>query len=674
MKKRLKNKYENKPLDLRNILLLVLLGLAAYFNTFSNQFLWDDDFLIVNNYSVQSWSNWWQYFVTDLYNSASNYYRPMQMISYNLDYSLWKLEPFGYHLSNLVFHLFVTILLYFFVKRLTKDNRVAFVASAIFIVHPLNIESVTYISGRADSIMGIFLLLSILFFDSHFVKEKRKAILYLGASAISFLLALFSKESAVIFPIIIFVYAWFFKTKDEISRSEKMVGFKFVYPFLVISAVYLILRTSALNFRKEEFIGHGYNFYLGLLTGLKAITGYIDLFFFPIKLFMERSIPFATTFFETGIIFSFLVVLFLIFLIFRLFNHFKVISFGLLWFLVSLIPVSGVLPLKANMSEHWMYIAIMGFLIALSSLVVKFADKSKLKRRIIFSLVVIFIILITARTVVRNDDWRDKETFYIKTLEYNPNSISILNNLANIYTSRKDYILAESMYKRALLNDPKSYLTYFNLASLYSKMDRIDDAFIQLKKCIVINPDYSKGYYNLGLLYEKIKDTDLAVNSYKVAIEKNPYYFEAYNNLGNLYFDMGDLNESETNYLKAVLFNQNVAGIYNNLGNIYIRTSKPEPAIKMYLKAIGIKDDNPDFYLNLGVAYGSINDQQNAQACFMKALSIKPDFIDARINLGVSYYIVGKRRDASREWDRVLFLDPGNKIARDYFEKGLNLR
>ena len=193
------------------ILLIILIVLAIYSNSFQNEFVWDDEFLIVENPAIMSWGYAWTHFALDLYRSFSNYYRPVQMITYMMDFSVWRLDPFGYHLTNVFLHICVSVSLFMLLQLMTGDRRIAFTGTLFYAVHPAHTAAVTYIAGRADILATLFSLLSIMLFHMHFKAQnnKKAAFLYTG-SLILFLLAVLSKEMAVILPAIILFYRLFF--------------------------------------------------------------------------------------------------------------------------------------------------------------------------------------------------------------------------------------------------------------------------------------------------------------------------------------------------------------------------------------------------------------------------------------------------------------------------------
>jgi len=181
------------------ILIIILLSIAVYANSASSGFVWDDEFLILDNPSIMSWNYTWIHFVLDLYHSFSNYYRPVQMITYMIDFSFWRFYPFGYHLTNILLHALLSAIFFLFLFLISKDKKIAFIGAVLYTAHPANTGAVAYVAGRADILAAIFTLLSLIFFDAHFkANNPRKTVSYYIASLFSFLLALLSKEVAVI--------------------------------------------------------------------------------------------------------------------------------------------------------------------------------------------------------------------------------------------------------------------------------------------------------------------------------------------------------------------------------------------------------------------------------------------------------------------------------------------
>src|SRR3989338_4613385 len=192
-----------------HILLISLIITITFSGSLKNDFAWDDSYLITGNDYIKSWSYVPKVFSTQLYEGSgmhSNFYRPLQLLSFMADYSLWKLNPFGYHLTSLLLHIFNSILVYLLAAIVCSSLTPAFITSLLFGIAPCISGITYYIPARSDLLMACFMLLSILLFTKY--REKKKIFLY-AVSVIFFIFALLSKEMAVILPILLVIMGRF---------------------------------------------------------------------------------------------------------------------------------------------------------------------------------------------------------------------------------------------------------------------------------------------------------------------------------------------------------------------------------------------------------------------------------------------------------------------------------
>ena len=204
----LNNKNKKKLFYYSAIFLIAAAVILCYINTLQNPFIWDDEEIIVNNYLIRNWKNAPEMFKTSVFGEnlgKIGFYRPLQLFSYSIDYSFWKLNPIGYHISNIIFHLLNVLLVFFLLIKLGIKRNFSFFASLLFAIHPINTEVVTYISGRGDLLFLFFSLLCFIFFING---TKGKQWHYF-VSVILFILAILSKENAIVIPFIILVYYYF---------------------------------------------------------------------------------------------------------------------------------------------------------------------------------------------------------------------------------------------------------------------------------------------------------------------------------------------------------------------------------------------------------------------------------------------------------------------------------
>ncbi|MFH0840230.1 MAG: tetratricopeptide repeat protein [Candidatus Omnitrophota bacterium] len=652
------------------ILIIILLSIAVYANSAFNGFVWDDEFLITKNPSIMSWNYAWIHFVLDLYHSFSNYYRPAQMITYMVDFSFWRLDPFGYHCTNILLHAILSVLFFLFLFLISKDKRIAFVGALFYAVHPANTGAVAYIAGRADILAAIFMLVSFIFFDAHFkAANPGKAVRYYFASLFFFLLALLSKEAAVIIPALIFLYRIFFISDAETEKSRRIIKFHYISWFLIITGVYLILRSYALNFQELGLFESKYTLYSRSLTFIESLMIYIGIIFFPVGLHMERSIDYAASFWDKGVLLSLIGFLLLIWAAMRIKKISKEACFGLIFFFVSLLPVSNIFPMNSNVAEHWLYMPLMGMAISVSFLGIYLWDNKAALRPLLAFFFVGYLIFFSYQTVDRNFDWKDNFTIYSHTLRYSPDSIKMLNNIGNLYHAKRDFKKSLEFHKKAVAANPHEHRTRVNLGITYEDMGDTDEALRQYQISIDFRPDYALAYLHIGNIYLKKEDIKKAALFFKIAVKYDEFNIDARNKLGNIYFDEGFYEKAMGAYNKILEIDPYAPGAHNNLANALSRLGEKDKAIEEYKKAIELDPENPEYFFNLGTEYGKEGMYDEAMEALKDAHRLNPRYVPALLNLGTAYFQKGEFVSAKKEWKKVLIIDPQNTLAQDYLKK-----
>ncbi|PIP18826.1 MAG: hypothetical protein COX41_06170, partial [Candidatus Omnitrophica bacterium CG23_combo_of_CG06-09_8_20_14_all_41_10] len=283
--------------------LLVFLAISAlcfiaYSNSLHNPFIWDDVGLIIRNPLIQDWHNWLKAFSSDLYAgtvASSNFYRPIQTLSFIWDYHFWQLNPYGYHLTNILLQILVSFSVFLFLRRIVGSVNISFLSAALFSVSPLNTEAVTYVSGRAEMLMGLFLISSLLLFIKAEDKRHKVKLIYLILSYAAFILALLSKELSLVFPLVILAYLFYYCS----DKFKKPLGIlKPVLPFIIIALSYIALRLTVFNFvtlRPPALTR--YPLILRITVLPKVIFTYFKLLILPVGLHMSWELIRPTSFF-----------------------------------------------------------------------------------------------------------------------------------------------------------------------------------------------------------------------------------------------------------------------------------------------------------------------------------------------------------------------------------------
>ena len=476
------------------LLILVIAGFFVYFNSFSNQLFWDDDDGITNNAYIKDFSYFPKYFSENLIAGSgqiSNYWRPLTLLSFAIDYHLFGLNPAGYHFANLLWHIIAAWLVYLLFYKLSRRSWLSFWPALIFLVHPLQTEAVTYVSGRADPMAAVFVLLSLL---AYVIYRQKKQKLFLGLSLLSFLMALLNKEQSIMLPALIFIVEFFFFF-DKRQWRRSLILF---LPFALISLIYFLIRIYFLNFNDllagVNYVG-GYDNSLKtrLLTFTYVFIKFLALLFAPFKLHMAYEIIPVTSFFSWSVGVFILTIAVFAYIIKKYWTRDKLLVFGLAWFLILLLPRTNIISINRPLYEHWLYLPLAGFWLALILLV----EKLKINKKISLAVLIALISFFSFLTIRRNFDWHDPITFYEKNLKYTPNSYIQHNNLGMAYASAGRHQEAIKEYQTAISLADIYPQVHYNLGNSLASLNNLKEAEKEYYKAIKISPSFSLPYLNL---------------------------------------------------------------------------------------------------------------------------------------------------------------------------------
>lgn len=516
------------------IFLILIITAAAHINTLGNQFIWDDTLLITPNYLIQDWKYLPDIFTTTIFQTTygtTNFYRPLQSLSYMCDYSFWRLNPFGYHLTNLIFHLLNTLLVFVLASFISKNKMVPFIASLLFGINAIQTETVAYISSRADLICIFFLLLSFISYIVYIkrLNQKSQHIQYYLLSLFSFILGLLSKELALIFPILLILFDFTFPNIEPALTFRNRIIKRYLI-FFIIFLTYILLRLLVFKTR-VPFSAVPNSFYSSFITAPKIIWSYICLLLLPLNLHMERFILPPQSPVESIALITFIAIT--LGAIAKSYSRSKLIFFGACWFFITLLPSLNLLfALNAQMSEHWLYLPSIGFFIIiayaaeiiLKTKILKF--KPAHSKTFILSAFVLIAIFYSTATIMRNKEWGDEIAFFKDILKYNTgiNKCRAHTNLARIYFRKGLFDLAETEIKKALEISPRNADSLCIIGIIYGNKGLYSEAETQFKNAISINPRFAEAYYNLGVTYFLMGNLESAINIWQELSRINPYY------------------------------------------------------------------------------------------------------------------------------------------------------
>ncbi len=518
--------------------LLAVLVFVVYSPSLKGPFLWDDEHLIVDNSFLRSWAHVPGILATDIGNGAGrayDFWRPLQILSYLFDFTVWKLHPLGFHLGNVLLHFLCAAALFWLAWLVFADRRLAALAALLFAVHPAHTEAVSFISGRADPLSLLFLLLSFgLLLKDAARPRLRFFLLSLGAYA----LALMSRESALLLPVLVVVYR---------LTLRKPVSRRAFGGLIVISALYAFLRLTALRSVWPAEPLSGFTLTQRLPGAFAALAGYGRVLAVPFGLHMEYgSRLFAWSDPRVGLGMLALVCCLVAT------GHRRapaVVRFGCAWFFVALLPFLNVLsPLNAYMAEHWLYLPSVGLFILAGAGLGRWYQRAPRASGVVTVLV---ILLWGVSSFYHNRFWADPVRLFERTVALAPESTRARVSLALAYFDQGRLDEAEVLLLEALKKDPGDYVAYNVLGSVYYQMNRKNDAEAAWRNGMAVEGRFAEFYGNLGVIEAQKGDLEEALFFFREAIKRNPVNPDPYKNAAVACYNAGQYRDALAYWEKA---------------------------------------------------------------------------------------------------------------------------
>lgn len=590
----------------RNLLsVIVLLTILVYSNSLFNGFTnWDDELNVTANLSIRSMGFYnLKIFFTTPYVGM---YVPLTMITYAFDYLIAGLNPIMFHLTNLLLHIINVVLVYKLIKLLTGTINVSAIAALLFAVHPVNVESIAWISTRSSLLFTLFYFASLIYYIRYLNHgEKNK---HLVIALIFFVLSLLSKSQAMTLPVLLFAFDYWYKRKVCTKIFLEKI------PFFAFAVVFGILTV----FMREE-AGHlnptsMFSFLDKLCFTFYAFQMYLFKLIVPVNLSAFYPVPDKTdNFLPVEFFIAPIIILILIFFIWRWFRYNRNVIFGTLFFLITISIVTlKIIPFGHQIiAERYGYIPYIGIFMIAGSFYNRIAEQQKLNpksyNKTLFTIILsAFILFFSITTFSRNFIWKNSITLYTDVILKNPDIALPYYNRGLAKVSMNDLKGAVEDFTAAIKS--KHYKTnevfrfYISRGNTFKLLNLPDKAMEDYNKGIEMNPDYAEAYYNRGNLKAKTKDFVGAMNDYKKAIVLNPEFHPAYTQLGTLKAMMNQMDE----------------------------------AMQYFNKALEIKPDFTEALLNRGIAEISLRDYKGAVRDFSKVTEINPSDAYAWFNKGIA--------------------------------------
>lgn len=592
---------------------------------------WDDPRYVLENPLLKSvkWENIKTIFKTK---EVSLNYHPITIVSLAIDYSKAKLEkPEIYHRTNLILHLLNTALVFVFIFMLSKGRiEVAGFTALFFGIHPMHVESVTWIAERKDVLYTFFFLIALIAYMKY--SDTKKSWLY-GIALLAFLLSLLSKAMAVTLPVIMLLIDYFRSQKMETKVWLEKI------PFFILSLVFGII---ALKVQSEGAIAKFETFtvFQRIMFASYGAIMYIVKLFVPYKLSAFYPYPTLDTkgnipgfFYAAPFIF-----LALCALVFWSLKKTKLLFFAFAFYLVSVAMVLQFISVgSAIMADRYTYIAYIGPLFTIASLAPVLSGNEKGRKNnfiqwLLFAALLLGGLIFARMTYSRTQVWKDSETLWTDVINKYPN--------------------VEVAYK--------------NRGNYFGQNGRHDEALKDYEVFLRMNKKDPNIYVNFGNVMNLKGQNEKALEAYNTALTLDPGNFQALMNRGNILGTFGRYEEAIADYNRVEKMDPMFTQLFFNRGLTHLNFGKSEKAIEDFSVVILREPENVAGWLNRGVAYFKLEKFQQAQDDFMQALKRNPNNGEAWHKASVAAYKMNNIADAQIFAEKAINF--GYKIDESYMK------
>lgn len=639
------------------VAIIFISGLTTlvYLNTLEVPFQYDDSTTIVSNPAVHLQQLSFSEIKKVLHSN-----RPVSYLSFAVNYYWGEYQVIGYHLVNLAIHALTAFAVYlFFLGTLGPSSKgIALLASMLWAVHPVQTQSVTYITQRMTSLATLFFMWSlVLYITARFFGGWKRACAY-GISLLSALLAIGSKEMTAIIPIVILLYEYYFISR--FSTAAMVRNWKYWVPFLIallaIVGVYTWVFTMGGSFSVErfkdlitaEYIRKNYTFTERALTEFRVLIFYISLLVLPLPSRLNIYHDFSvSTSLLTPIttLMSLVAVSALMVLALKRAKSDPLVSFGILWFLITLVIESFVFQLDL-IFEHRLYLPSVGFFLILGRIFQKAlgSDVQTSPRELrmsVISLGILILGLYSVGTIQRNAVWQDEVKLWADTVQKSPDHPQAHHGLGVAYLRGHQLDPAIQEFEKALRLDPGNFLYRVHLGQALEQVGQLDRAVALFEEAIRSDPASAGALYYLGRVYYKQNKLERAEAALKRSIGLNPDWAPPYDLLGILY-------QKKEDWQKAALIYERLLQL------IAAKGFDPSSLERHSLSLPKMTSDKPVVHYHLAKVYENLGRYDEAISQYQAALQDLPSLVPVRLDLARLFVIQRKLSFAREQYERIL--------------------
>ncbi|MBY0110178.1 MAG: tetratricopeptide repeat protein [Candidatus Babeliaceae bacterium] len=703
--------------------ILVLLAIIAYFSSVTYEFQFDDLANIVNNFQVRVGG------IHELFFANTRWISQTLNTFY---YQLGKFNPFVYRFANITAHILTGVIAYFVVNLMlvrlkpasflhAQRFTVAFLTAGLFLLHPVQSQTVSYIiQGQLEGLAALVTLSMILFFLLYttFTSFPACMLALLGMYTCMFL-APGTKEIAIISPLLVLLVDWFFVAQGK-WRSLSERWWLHASLFIGIFGMYIYFLkpeyfTTILGLKMElgnnmgnmltDKVGEKITPIWYFISQFKVILHYIGIFFWPFTMSVDYDWVLVDSFFAVDCLLPFLILVGLAaYTLYRLSkNKIDAISFAIIWYFIAILPRSSIIPSTELVADYKTYLASFGLFFLWAYAVAYYFDRVEKYFHINHSgvhwvLLTIFLIPFGYALHERNKVWRTAEEFWLNILQNAPGKARAYNNYGVSLCAKQKNEEAIPYFKKAMEMDKVYSDPHNNIAVAYGCLGKLDEAIKALENSVRICPVQPEAYNNMASFYLQKNELSKSEELLKIALRLRPHYGKAHFNLGRTFLLMGKkdqawncfktaclkadfdtidsfvwyagvslelkkFDDALLGYRKMLELNPKNRDAISGMVNTYLIKGEPEKALPYFRQLLQLFPNQADLQFKYGEALIATQDYQNALVVFKKILENNPGFVPGYVKVAGCLYKLGNKQEAYDVLEKFLAQNPPQEFA-----------
>ena len=617
-------------------LLAISIG-GLYAAALRDGFVTDDTSELLQNQFITSYRYIPRLFATNVWafanSGTSNYYRPLQMLVYMVEYHSFGFHPWLFHMVNLIVAFGGVVAVYFLVRELAANASFAFWAALLFAFHPVHVEPVVWISALCDPLCGLSMFTAMFFY--HRARTGPRPLLNHALATAIYFAGLFFKEPAMVFPAVLVAYEFLYR-RESLRAVFSFPSLRRMAPYVAALGVYIISRLRALgSFAPSASVNHHLTPWQNFLSVPVLLAQYVLKLFLPVKLnYYYHFIPQNTVGWEFFA--SILLIGALIAAMFYLREPQPLLSFAIAWFFITLAPALSISHVSDMVfGERYLYIPSLGFCV-LAGWAVFHLTRSSVRKptlRAAYACVAVLLLFYVLQIERRIPEWHDDIRLFESAAVFSPRLPIVQLALGGSYYRAGKFDKAIAPLERSIALGHDAYEPHLYLALVLAPLGKEEEANFELQRAYEFHAPNGPAWSVFGLAHANLHQWDRAADCYRRAAADDPHNQLMFELLGEALQEKGDLPGAMAAWRQALELQPAYLDASLNLAVALAQSGNTDEAVKLLTTALQAhprEEHSDDAYVNLGTVYMHRRDWDAAEAAYSHALDLNPDLTFAR--------------------------------------------